>query len=144
MAFHPVFIVSFIVCGIWKFYKNYEFRNSIDNNEYEFPLVIPTSSEATSGAFSDQVKDWFLFMTVYWKDISSNIFGPIVQKLILKFFFMRDYAQNDFVDLKDHNKNTSGIFWQGIYLLLVFIFIFEMALQQVQSTRELVGNNFIF
>ena len=48
-----------------------------------------------------------------------------------------------FVDLKDHNKNTSGIFWQGIYLLLVFIFISEMVLQQVQSTPELVGNNFI-
>ena len=49
-----------------------------------------------------------------------------------------------FVDLKDHNKNTRGIFWQGIYLLLVFIFISEMVLQQVQSTPELVGNNFIF
>ena len=48
---------------------------------------------------------------------------------------MRDYVQNDFVDLKDHNKNTSGVFWQGIYLLLVFIFM--------QSTPELVGNNFI-
>ena len=48
-----------------------------------------------------------------------------------------------FVDLKDQNKNTSGIFWQDIYLSLVFIFIFEMVLQQVQSTPEPVGNNFI-